>query len=176
MILALVIGSFTGDSGPAPSHSPDPQAVLNFAAPPRAEVEAADCAKALAQLPITLVGLPQRVVHTKPDTPFVVAWGEPAVVFRCGVERPKSLRAGSDVQFFAGGSLAGPYYDVTDGPDDTKVFTTVDRAAYISLTLPRRYNSKQLPALSAAIAKGLPAVCSTDSATTDVARLCTRRK
>lgn len=174
--MALVIGSFTGDSDPAPSATADPQAVLTFDAPPRADAEAAACAKVLAQLPITLTGLAQRVVHTKPDTPFVVAWGDPAVVFRCGVARPKSLRPGSAEQFFAGGSLAGPYYERSVGPDDTNVFTTVDRAAYISLTVPRRYNGKQLPPLSAAIAKVLPAVCSTDSATTDVTTLCTRRR
>lgn len=176
MILALVIGSFTGDSEPTPSDTPNPQAVLSFSGPPRADVDAAPCAKVLARLPVSLGRLHQRVVHIKPDTPFVVAWGEPPVVLRCGEQRPKDLRAGSSAEFLLGGNPGGPYYDIQKSGDGN-VWTTVDRAAYVSVTIPSKYQGADImPPLSVAIAKGLPAVCSTDPATKDLNKLCTRRK
>jgi hypothetical protein len=130
----------------------------------------------LAQLPVTLTGLDPRVVHTKPETPYVVAWGDPAIVLQCGVARPKDLKAGSGAQFILGGAGTGPYYDVQrDG--DANVYTTVDRAAYVSITIPANYQgADKLPPLSTAIAKALPAVCSTDALTPNVNDLCTRRR
>ena len=140
-------------------------------------MDAAPCAKVLAQLPVALGRLQPRVVHTTPDTPFVVAWGDPAVVVKCGVDRPTSLKPGSDVRVFSATGASGPYFDVTRGGDSANVYTTVDRAAYVSVTIPGAYNSGPLPALSRAIAKALPtAVCSTDPATPNVNDLCTRRK
>jgi hypothetical protein len=57
------------------------------------------------------------------------------------------------------------------------VFTTVDREAYVSITVPGAYQgSAVLPPLSQAIAAALPAVCSTDPATPDPNQLCTRRR
>ncbi|MGI8678155.1 MAG: DUF3515 domain-containing protein [Jatrophihabitans sp.] len=175
VILALVIGSVTGDSHPPAPKAADPTAVLSFAAPPSADADAAPCAKVLAQLPIVLTGLSQRVVHTKPDTPFVVAWGSPAIVLRCGVGRPKDLSEGSAAQFIQGGVAGGPFYDVQrDG--NANVYTTVDRAAYVSITIPGEYQgADKLPTLSQAIANVLPAVCDANGAAPAETR-CTRRK
>ncbi|SHF61296.1 Protein of unknown function [Jatrophihabitans endophyticus] len=175
VLLALTIGSVTGDSDPSPSPTANPRGALTFADPPRADVDAAACAKVLAQLPITLGRLSQRVVRT-PKSPFVVAWGDPAVVLRCGVTRPASLKPGDASTFQNTGDLLGPYFDVVrDG--DAHVWTSVDRAAYVSVTIPSAYQGADvMPPLGAAIAKALPAVCTTDSATADLATLCTRRK
>jgi hypothetical protein len=119
--------------------------------------------------------LAPRIVHTRPDTPFVVAWGDPAVVLACGTAKPKDLFAGSGFDFLAGGVSTGPFYDVTSS-GGANVWTTVDRGPYISITIPARYQgSDVLPPLSKAIAAALPAVCETDPATPDPARLCTRR-
>ncbi|MDQ2796888.1 MAG: DUF3515 domain-containing protein [Actinomycetota bacterium] len=151
----------TGDSSPSTARSDDPTAILSFAAPPRANVDVAPCAKVLALLPVTLTGLTQRVVHTKPDTPFVVAWGNPAVVLRCGVARPKDISTTSDAQFIQGGVAGGPFYDVQRVGNGNS-FTTVDRAAYISITVPSKYQGGDLlPSVSQAIAKALPAICTT---------------
>lgn len=175
IIFALVIGSLTGDSDPTPSKPPDPRAVLTFAAPPRAATDAAACTKVLAQLPVRVAGLDQRVVHTQPDTPFVVAWGDPAIVLRCGVNRPQDLKEGSSASFVAAGPLTGPYYDVQRA-GQANVFTTVDRAAYISVTIPGRYQGGDvMPPVSDAIAKALPAVCDANGAAPAETR-CTRRR
>lgn len=173
VILALAIGAVTGSGNPSPSRS-GPPGDLSYSAPPFADALAAPCAKVLAKLPVTLTRLDPRVVHTTPETPYVVAWGDPAIVLRCGVRRPEDLAAGSGALFVDGGVVTGPFYDVIkDG--DANVWTTVDREPYISITVPRKYNSGPLPALSKAIATAVPAVCSTVN-TQPVDTLCTRRR
>lgn len=148
---------------------------MSPSAPPHAEAEATACNKVLEQLPVELGRLAPRVVHAQPDSPYVVAWGDPAVVLSCGVDRPKDLVAGSSAQFVATGPDTGPFYDVTRA-GSANVFTTVDRAPYISVVVPSRYQGGDvMPPLSAAIAKALPAVCSTDPTEPDVTKLCTRR-
>ncbi|GAB2475296.1 hypothetical protein GCM10027265_26500 [Jatrophihabitans fulvus] len=166
----------TGVSDPDPSETPDARGALSYSAPPRADVDAAPCSKVLAQLPVTLDGKTPRIVRTKPDSPFVTAWGSPPVVFRCGVARPAALKAGSDEVAQNAGSLKGPYFFVTSSKDGN-VWTSIDRAAYISVTIPTQYQGGDImPPLAAAIAKALPAVCTTDATTPDVDKLCTRRK
>ena len=178
LVFALVIAHITGETGGAPkssSSSPSVLPAVTLAAPPLAAANATPCAKVLEQLPVSVDGLVPRVVHPHPDTPFVVAWGNPAVILRCGVERPSSLHAGSAAQFFPGGNpKAGPWYDITRS-GDANVWTTVDRAVYISIEVPAKYAVAPVVALSTAIAAALPAVCSTDPTTPDVAKLCTRR-
>jgi len=170
VVAAFAIAHFTG-SGPAAPGGPLP--ALTYSAPPQADTEAAACAKVLAQLPVTLRGLDSRVVHTRPDTPFVVAWGDPAVVLRCGVARPGALKPGSGAEFILGGNPAGPFYDVQK-EGDANVWTTVDRAAYVSITVPAKYAADPVPTLSRAIAKALPPVCQVDP-TAPNRDLCTRR-
>jgi hypothetical protein len=165
----------TGSGDPASTNSPRDLPAVSASAPPLADEQAAPCAKVLAQLPVTLNRLAPRVVHTLPETPYVVAWGDPAVVLQCGADRPKDLKAGSGAQFILGGAGIGPYYDVQrDG--NANVYTSVDRAAYVSITIPAKYQGADiLPPLSTAIAKALPAVCSVDPTTPNVRDLCTRR-
>jgi hypothetical protein len=108
-----------------------------------------------------------------------VAWGDPAVIVRCGVDRPADLKPGSAAQFQLGGSQtdAGPHYDITKS-GSANVWTTVDRAAYISVEVPSKYNGIDvMPPLSQAIELALPAVCSTDSTryALQPEKLCTRR-
>jgi Protein of unknown function (DUF3515) len=149
---------------------------VSLAAPPNAAAEAAPCAKLLADLPVRLGALDPRVVHTTPDTPYVVAWGDPAVVLSCGAERPTSLVPGSATDYLAAGVSTGPFFDVTKAGDGN-LWTTVDRGPYISISVPAKYQGGDvLPPLAQAIAKALPAVCSTNSSEPDPDKLCTRRK
>jgi hypothetical protein len=90
------------------------------------------------------------------------------------VDRPKTLVPGDSRQLFSF-TPNGPAFDVTSA-NGAQVFTTVDRAIYISVSVPAKYHSAPMPAISRAIAKVLPAVCSTDPNTKDVGKLCTRRK
>lgn len=174
-VVGIVVGVSGGtDRSPASSASPaGPLPAITRSAPPQATQQAAACAKVLAALPVTLHGLDQRVVHTVPETPSVVAWGEPPVVLSCGVARPHSLHANSAAQYFSVTGTAGPYFDVTSAGTD-QIYTTVDRAAYISIAIPVRYHSGPLPPLARDIAAALPAVCKVKSSAPRN-QLCTRR-
>jgi hypothetical protein len=177
VIVGLAIGAVfgSGDSGSGSHSSSRALPALTPSAPPHAAAETAACARVLAELPRQLGRLQPRVVRPHPDSPFIVAWGEPPVVLRCGVDRPAELKAGSSAVFQSGGTESGPFYDVTRS-GSANVWTTVDRGPYISITVPAKYQgSAVLPPLSAAIAKALPAVCTTDPNTSDPAKLCTRR-
>jgi hypothetical protein len=105
-----------------------------------------------------------------------VAWGDPAVILSCGAVRPKQLFPGSDEQVFNAGDLAGPYYMVS-GAGDANVYTIIDRAPYVAITIPAKYQAATLlPALVGAVGKALPTpVCTTDPNAADPATLCTRR-
>jgi uncharacterized protein DUF3515 len=178
VIVAFVLVSVSGGSGSgtaSDSAPARPLPVLSASVPPHATAELAPCTKVLEQLPVSLKALPPRSVHTTPDTPLVVAWGDPAIVLSCGVDRPKSLKPGDSTPFVAGGELSGPYYDVTRH-GDANVWTTVDRGPYIAITIPSKYQGGDyIPLLSTPIAKALPAVCSTDPQVPDPAKLCSRR-
>jgi hypothetical protein len=171
--VALAIAALTGSSDSSGDRTTGPVPPVTAPAPPNASAEAGPCARVLAELPLQLGALHPRVVHT--TTPYVVAWGDPAVVLSCGVDRPRDLRPTSGAQYFANGPAHGPFYDVTSAGDDANVWTTVDRGPYIAITVPKSYQGADiLPPLSRAIAKVLPAVCSTDPAAPEDQR-CSRR-
>lgn len=173
--LGAVLGDDTSGGGNNPTKGPLP--ALTTSAPPNATAEAAPCAKVLAQMPVQLGRLAPRIVHTRPDTPYVVAWGDPPVLLACGVDRPSVLRPGSSERVFNAGDLAGPYY-VVSRSGDGNVYTIIDRQPYIAITVPAKYPAADvLPTLVGAVGKALPtAVCSTDPNTPDPDKLCTRRR
>jgi hypothetical protein len=176
VIALLLLATISGGSDETSGSGAGPTPPVTASAPPQASRQSAACTKVLAQLPVELGKLAPRIVHTTQDTPFVVAWGDPAVVFRCGVDRPASLKPGSSAQYFANGPETGPFYDVTRS-GDANVWTTVDRGPYISITVPAGYQGADvLPPISQAIAKALPAVCTTDPSAPNPDQLCTRRK
>ncbi len=176
LVVTLVLVALGG--GPDDAAKPEDTATVlppvTAAAPPNASTQTANCSALLAQLPVSLGKLVPRVVHTTPDTPFVVAWGEPPVLVSCGVSRPKSLYPGSSVQLRTTGAPGAPAYAVSESGGGS-VWTTVDRAPYIAITFPATVQpADYLPTLSQAIAKALPAVCSTNTAD-NPDTLCTRR-
>jgi len=168
--VAAVTGSSDDSGGPT-----KPPAPLSVAAPPHAAAQAAACAKVIAALPVQLGKLDPRVVHTHPDSPYVVAWGDPAVVLACGVDRPKALHPGSSEQVFNAGSVSGPFYLVSRS-GDANVYTIIDRAPYVAITVPQKYAAADvLPDLVGAVGTALPhAVCRVETSA-DPDTLCTRR-
>ncbi|MGH1562516.1 DUF3515 family protein [Mumia sp. DW29H23] len=89
------------------------------------------CADVLDDVPATVAG--QDAVRVAPADAGR-AWGSPAIVLRCGVDRPANLEATSrcdvvaDVGWF------------TEEDDERYVFTTIGRAAYVEVSVPRRYD------------------------------------
>jgi hypothetical protein len=137
------------------------------------------CTKLLAALPTRLAGLdPRRIVP--PASPFVLAWGDPAVVLRCGVARPAGLVPAGTVQVFNASSVGRPavYWLPVNQPKQN-IFTTVDRGVYVEVTVPTGYRQPPLAPLSDAIASVLPAVCTVPEPGQPApppASLCTHRR
>jgi len=177
LIVLVLLGVAAATGGNDDSGGPaKPPAPLSVAAPPHAAAQAAACAKVIAALPVQLGKLNPRVVHTHPDSPYVVAWGDPAVVLACGVDRPKALHPGSSEEVFNAGSVSGPFYMVSRS-GDANVYTIIDRAPYVAITVPRPVAAADvLPTLVGAVGQALPnAVCRSES-TANPDTLCTRRK
>jgi len=182
VILALVFGlTFGGGAGSVGSSTaPGALPALTPSAPSPDPAAVKPCTALLEDLPIHLGKLAPRAVHPKPESLFVLAWGDPPVLLRCGVARPADLRPGSSAQFFQVGTAQGSggvYFDVTS-QDKDEVYTTVDRAVYIQITVPSQYHSDPVVTLANAIAKALPPVCVGGQLPggTDPSRLCTHRK
>jgi hypothetical protein len=171
VVLALFIGKATRDSNEAaaPTTSSTALAPVTVAAPPANPAADAPCTKLLGALPITLtdlVGRPARSTWT-----YVAAWGDPPVVLRCGVPRPAALVPASSAQIIA---VDGVNWLPVQNKSAT-VWTAVDRAAYVELTVPKHYAQPPLAPIADAVAKAMPAVCVVDPNETDLSRLCTRR-
>jgi hypothetical protein len=149
--------------------TPAALAPITVAAPPANPAADAPCTKLLGALPIRLNGLSGRPARS--SWTYVAAWGDPAVVLRCGVPRPAELAPGS-------GAFAPAINGVTylrNAHGNSNVFTAVDRAVYIEVTVPNTYAGGPLPSISDAITKTLPAVCVVDPNETDASKLCTHR-
>jgi hypothetical protein len=159
--LVVIIGLLLGEAGSGsggPSSSATSPAVLpavTVTPPPSSASTQGPCTKVLEQLPQRLDGLAPRVVRSNPGSPFVVGWGNPVIVLRCGVARPERLSVGNaDQDLEANGVLFVP-----DRGSSATVFTVIDRAVYLDVTVPTSYPQPPLGAIADAIAKALPAVC-----------------
>jgi hypothetical protein len=192
--IALIVGLLVGlgvvsahkNAAPTTSASSTatnaPLAAITVAAPPSNAATVAPCTKVLQELPVALGDLPSRVVHPQPDSPFVVAWGDPAVVLRCGVDRPAGLSVGSTAQTIVVDDVV---FLVGDRGGDTtapNVFTVVDREPYIEVTVPASYTQPPLGPIADAVAKALPKLCTVPAdpvpgaSTVPDSQLCTHRK
>lgn len=166
IILALAFAGGLGSDGPGK---------VTVAAPPRVEA----CDALMAALPDEFQLLKKREV----DSTQVAAWGDPATVLRCGVDRPSGLVAGSAAQqFYINDVLWQPEENETGEVDATKplVITVVDRDVYIEVTSPNGTRLDATPLISDVIKQVFPdAVClgQSSGATPLVPddQLCTRR-
>jgi Protein of unknown function (DUF3515) len=176
VILGLLLGHLNDSPKKSTSNSA-PLPAVTVAAPPADAAAEAPCTKVLEGLPIQLDGLDPRQVVSTPSSPFVVGWGNPAVILRCGVAKPRDVHPGSTAQFVlisAASGAAGVYFDVTkNGP--ANVYTSVDRAVYVEITEPASDNGAQMPALAAVIAAALPPVCDGDGSDPEPTKLCAAR-
>ncbi len=172
LALALTAGHrSTTPVGPAP--------VLSVAGFPANPASDATCARILQRLPVTLSGLVTRRVSSASAS--VVAWGDPAVVLRCGVPRPTGLvPASADyVQEVGDGAGRSVEWLPATGKKQT-VWTTIDRRVYVEVTVPGKYDgASMITPLTTAVAQATPAVCQAQpnpAPPTPVANLCVDRK
>ena len=153
-VLANVVGGSDDDGGAAEIEGTTSPArenlpVLPVQVPPVTPEADASCPALMSTLPLELTGEPSRRVQS--DSPYAYAWGDPAIVLVCGVDRPAGYVAGvSAIQI---NGVQG-YVD-TDDPDIT-VWTTVDRPVYVQVSLPASVDSAPVTALTPQIAQALP--------------------
>ena len=152
MLLAIAFTAGRSGSGSKPA---GPLSVAAFTIPSSA---LAPCEKVSEKLPITLDSMAPRVVH---GPPFVVAWGNPSVVYKCGVARPAHLNANSGSFVLDTGPAASrtvEWFPVKQ--KSATVWTSIDRSVYMEVTVPSKIQgSDVISTLSGVIASALPAVC-----------------
>ncbi|MCW2739870.1 MAG: uncharacterized protein JWR45_292 [Blastococcus sp.] len=158
--LIVLVNVLGGNGGPADGTGPaqvsgstapgrEDLPVLPVAVPPATAEADASCPALMSRLPLELAGEPSRRV--KSDTPYAYAWGDPAVVLICGVDRPAGFVVGvSAIQ------INGVQWFVDTDDPDTTVWTTVDRSVYVQVSLPASVDSAPVTALTTQIAAALP--------------------
>jgi hypothetical protein len=103
----------------------------------------------MSTLPVELEGEESRRVQS--DSPYAYAWGDPAVVLVCGVDRPAGYVVGvSAIQ------INGVQFYVDTSDPDTTVWTTVDRPVYVQISLPASVDSAPVTSLTPLITAALP--------------------
>ena len=105
------------------------------------------CQELISALPTDLGDLPARPVDS--PSPYVAAWGEPAVTLRCGVARPPSFVATADVQQINGVSW------FAERRGSTTAWVVVDRPVYVEVLAPAAAASAPVARLSTAVAAAL---------------------
>ncbi|HET8614154.1 MAG TPA: DUF3515 family protein [Actinomycetales bacterium] len=103
------------------------------------------CARMAAELPEQL--LHEARVATSVSSPAVAAWGDPAIIWRCGVEPP-----GPTIEVCQ--AVNGVDW-VVDPLDDGTGFTTYGRSPAVQVLVPKAYAPEAfaLTALSAAVSQ-----------------------
>lgn len=94
---------------------------------PTAEGTDVDCRALIADAPALVADLPQRRVE---DARIGAAWGDPAVVLRCGVDEPEAFEPTSRCEVV--GDIDWFSEDTADG----YLFTTVGRSVNVSVEVP----------------------------------------
>lgn len=123
---------------------------LALAPLPAPQARSTSCDRLLAELPEALDGGEAGELTRRPVAaarPGTAAWGDPAVVLRCGLTRPVELSNSarllevSEVQFL---ELPG------------STWVVVDRPVYVAVTLPDSAGSGPLQQLAATVRATLP--------------------
>jgi hypothetical protein len=140
----------------SPSGSVLPAVTVPAPPKPNAATQSA-CVKVFAKLPVQLGQLAPR--RTQTDSSFVAAWGDPAVVLRCGVAQPAVYGTAEAAQLLEVNAVLWQ----PDPQRDRTVYTAVDRSVYIDVTVPAGAD-QPLPLLAPAVS-ALPKLCTaTDAA------------
>jgi uncharacterized protein DUF3515 len=155
LLAVVVLASRQAGSGAEPV-APAGRAATSAAAlppitvaapPPLTAAQQRACQELISALPTDLGDLPARPVDS--PSPYVAAWGEPAVTLRCGVPRPPSFIATADVQQINGVS----WFPERRG--STTAWVVVDRPVYVEVLAPAADASAPVARLSTAIAAAL---------------------
>ena len=151
-ILLLVRPDGDADAPPLPT-GPAPSAValppVTVAAPPPLSAAAQrSCQQLIAARPTALGARPARPVDS--SSPYVVAWGDPAVTLRCGTARPPTLLPTVEVTDINGVA----WFPERRG--DRTAWFAVDRPVYVEVVAPADEASAPVARLSTPVTAALP--------------------
>ncbi len=114
---------------------------VDITAPTPTGAVGTQCAALVAAAPSTVADQDAREIS--PSSRYVAAWGDPAIVLRCGGAAPAALTPTSQCFVVSGvGWLVtqgGVEVDPARVPSATLTFTTVGRSAYVDVTVPGSY-------------------------------------
>jgi hypothetical protein len=155
LAVAVVAERHGNDSGAEPvaptTSAPASAAALpsiTVAPPPKLTAgQQRACQDLISALPTDLGDLPARPVDS--PSPYVAAWGEPAVTLRCGVARPPSFIATADVQQINGVTW------FAERRGSTTAWVAVDRPVYVEVLAPAADASAPVARLSTAVTAAL---------------------
>lgn len=110
----------------------------------------AECRSLVGRLPKSVAGQERREVS--PPNALAGAWGDPAIVLRCGVPRPATFRPSSPC---AEVDHVGWF---PEQRKDVYRFTTIGRSAYVQVEVPYDYQpaANALVDVSAAVRQSVP--------------------
>jgi Protein of unknown function (DUF3515) len=127
LALAAAAGCSGGSSGPLAVTAPSPAGQV-----------ATVCGALHDALPPRLDGRPKTPVW--PKSALTAAWGDPAVVLRCGVGKPRTLRPTSETI-----EINGVRWFLHE-TQDVYVFTTYGRVAFVEVGVPKSVPREQATA------------------------------
>ncbi|MQY12194.1 hypothetical protein SRB5_23240 [Streptomyces sp. RB5] len=119
--------------------SPDDDGKVAVPAPRPSGEAVAHCAALAKRLPRALDDdLRRRTV--KPESRYTAAWGDPAVVLRCGVRRPAVLTPGTELYNPSADTAEVDGVDwLLEDTDEGYRFTTVGRRTFVEVAVPEHY-------------------------------------
>ena len=143
--LAVVLARHR-QSDPAVANAPLP--VSDGVGQPGADTAA--CKALLPKLPAELAGSGRRAIQGATDA--VAAWGDPAVVLRCGIESPQELTCSAALVQVNGVS----WLQLTEAGLDSTTYIAVDRSVRIAVTVPVNSGTGAIGQISTVVAATLP--------------------
>lgn len=112
--------------------------------------DTAACKALMPVLPQTVDDLPRRTLEGQVTA--VAAWGDPAVILRCGIDSPQELTCSAALVQINGVS----WLQLTEAGLDTTTYLAADRSVRIAVTLPTATGTGAIGRLSEVIAATLP--------------------
>lgn len=132
-------------------------AVAVAAPTPTSSTVQSECAALTKAVPQSVDNESRR--GTDPSSPLTAAWGDPAIVLRCGVPEPAILRPGSKTYDPTAeeGYFNGVAWLIEKSGDGYK-FTAAQRALYVEVDVPNAYSPQTSAVidLSPSVIKAIP--------------------
>ena len=145
LVVAIVLAK-NKQSEPAIANAPLP--VSDGVGQPGADTPS--CKALMPALPDKLAGAARRTLDGAVKA--VAAWGEPAVVLRCGIESPQELTCSAALFQINGVS----WLQLTEAGLDSTTYIAADRSVRIAVTVPTGSGSGGIGQLSDVVAATLP--------------------